>query len=141
MNKLKLFIKPESISVLPSGKLTGIFHFIFQRDYFPEENWNDFPVIFVSWINSLKKLESKKSREENLRFLDGPFYLNITRVDDYFLLKFVDNERIIHRLDLSLEEFMDLRISISEIIKFLVVFTRDNDIYSVDLAELRRACR
>jgi hypothetical protein len=66
--------------------------FEFGNHQFPEKGWNDFVVVILgAWLDSLAKLMNGQSNYEELWFMDGPFYLAITKIEkDFFDFAFHD---------------------------------------------------
>lgn len=85
MDKVVLHIEPESFQKLESQSIIGIIYFDFGRYQFPEEKWNDFIVVILSWwLSALREIVFGNGKQQELRFMDGPFYLSINRVDKFF---------------------------------------------------------
>ncbi len=50
---------------------------------FPERNWNDLPVAFVAeLIEAAGDARAKPGRRRRVSFFDGPFWLNLTALED-----------------------------------------------------------
>ncbi len=50
---------------------------------FPERNWNDLPVAFVAeLIEAAGYVRAKPGRRRRVSFFDGPFWLDLTALED-----------------------------------------------------------
>ncbi|MCP4256384.1 MAG: hypothetical protein GY774_02525 [Planctomycetes bacterium] len=72
---INIRLKRETIEVRRSdGMTTGEIWFEIGEDAFPEESWNDFVVIILSWwIESLNNFIIGVMKEIEFSFMDGPF--------------------------------------------------------------------
>ena len=77
--EVKAQVKPESLTTAFSSTetVTGIVYFSCGSIAFPEDVWDDFPVIIVGWwLNNLAEyLSGDDGRSVELGFMDGPFYV------------------------------------------------------------------
>lgn len=59
----------------------------FESFTFPEEGWNDFPVVVLRWwIEAVRRILDGGSESEELDFMDGPFVLVVDRSGERDLL-------------------------------------------------------
>lgn len=82
MNAVILRVEEKSFEQSKSQAITGIIFFDFGEHQFPEVGWYDFPVITLDWwLKALKNIVLGKASNEELRFMDGPLYVIIERLD------------------------------------------------------------
>jgi hypothetical protein len=92
------------------GSITGILYVDFGSTRFPEEGWNDFVVVVSTWwLEALAKLERGFEREVTLYFMDGPYWLMLTRQDgDDVQIRCIEDRTgggVIHEELVSLQDF------------------------------------
>lgn len=77
-----------------SGNITGKIFVEVDDYYFPEENWNDFPIIILScWINNYLNSRRSKVGKFEMCFMDGPFLLKGELVDnELYKIKLIGRE-------------------------------------------------
>ena len=67
-----------------SRSVTGVIYFDFGGKHFPGEEWSDFPVVITTWwLEALEKLQRGFDSEVKLFFMDGPYWLTLTRQDNH----------------------------------------------------------
>jgi len=77
---------------LSQSKITGEICFVIDNQFFPEQNWNDFVVVILSWwLESLMKLIlSDDGSSYDFSFMDGPLLVRGKKIDnDIINLEFV----------------------------------------------------
>jgi hypothetical protein len=63
-----------------SRSITGVLYFDLDGFEFPMPSWSDFVVVIsLWWLESIAKLEHGIEDEVNLMFMDGPYWINVTR--------------------------------------------------------------
>lgn len=69
---------------LSRSKITGEICFVIEDQFFPEENWNDFVVVILTWwLESLKKLIlSIDGSSFDFSFMDGPLMVRGKKIDN-----------------------------------------------------------
>lgn len=83
MSMIALQIDLNSIEQSKNQSITGSIFFDFGNYQFPEIGWNDFIVVVLSWwLSSMRKLVLDLSKFEELRFMDGPFFLAIKKLGE-----------------------------------------------------------
>lgn len=90
-----------------SRSITGLVFFDFGGTSFPEEGWNDFPVIVAAWwLEAIDKL--KRGPRENIKFcfMDGPYWITASLgVGNAVLLRCVEDRRgagVVHEEQVTL---------------------------------------
>ena len=75
-------------------RLTGNIYLRWEDVSFPEEDWNDFvDVVLLWWWDALVGLKEGAGGCE-LRFMDGPFWVRMTKVTDVACeMEFVDGRK------------------------------------------------
>ncbi|MBL6449634.1 hypothetical protein JMN32_25205 [Fulvivirga sp. 29W222] len=66
----------ETDSFDNKGKITGKISIAFNGCFFPEKDWNDFPIILLEWWSSEIKSFINGAKEAQFQFMDGPFKVN-----------------------------------------------------------------
>lgn len=89
--------------------VTGVLYFDFSGFAFPDERWNDFAVVIASWwLEALERLERGIEDEVVLRFMDGTYWVDLSRQDgDIVLLRCTEDRRnvgVVHEEYASLSE-------------------------------------
>lgn len=88
-----IHIKTDTFNVTNTGTITGVIFIEIDNKYFPEENWNDFPVIILNWW--LEKAIT--NIEGEYRFMDGPFRFNIYyEKGEYYITCFYNGKQVIN---------------------------------------------
>jgi hypothetical protein len=68
-------IDASTLSLSPSGAITGNIYIKTDCFLYPEESWNDFVVVILNdWIKSIENIY-QGGGEEHLFFMDGPFFI------------------------------------------------------------------
>ena len=69
---------------LSRRKITGEICFVIEDQFFPEENWNDFVVVILTWwLQCLKKLMlSADGSLCDFSFMDGPLLVRVKKIDN-----------------------------------------------------------
>lgn len=82
---ISLNIDLDSLEINRSKNITGTIYFsIDYHRYFPDEGWDDFLVIILSWwIKSIRGVDiSKIGTTYKLDFMDGPPEVLVKKIDD-----------------------------------------------------------
>ena len=73
---LNIRFDPETLHRSKLGSITGTFSLNMDRIRFPSASWSDFVVVIVGWwIEALRS----NDRTIQLSFMDGPYYLRVSR--------------------------------------------------------------
>jgi hypothetical protein len=93
-----------------SRSVTGVIYFDFDGFCFPDEQWSDFPVVITAWwLEALEKLERGFEREVKLYFMDGPYWMTVTRQDgDDVQIRCIEDRTgggVVHEEMVSLQDF------------------------------------
>lgn len=123
-----------------SRSITGVLYFDFGGYSFPGERWNDFVVVIATWwLDALEKLERGVDHEAVLRFMDGPYWITLTRHDNNAaLLRCTEDRRgagVVH------EEYIDLPVftaQVRRIARQVASACHRSGIESSDVDALRR---
>jgi hypothetical protein len=79
---IDLHIDYSTVSRSQAGAITGVICLKTESAAFPDPSWNDFPVILLGWwFEALSSLRKTKAKTASCRFMDGPFYFDVRRVD------------------------------------------------------------
>lgn len=82
---IKITVPPEKLRLSKGSnkKIHGIVYFSTGNVYFPDDTWDDFVVIILGWwIQSLRNLLRGVDNKVTLRFMDGPFLLEVSKQDN-----------------------------------------------------------
>jgi hypothetical protein len=84
LEKIDILVEIDSLSISKSKKITGEIYWSLDNKYFPEEGWNDFVVIILSWwhktLFNIKETRINTSHQFN--FMDGPLLVKATKITD-----------------------------------------------------------
>lgn len=94
MNRVKLRIDENSFEKYKEA-ITGVIYMECGDFYFPEKNWNDFIIVMMNnWITSIKNINLKISKEAELMFFDGAFYIKIQMVgEENCIIECIENHK------------------------------------------------
>jgi hypothetical protein len=113
MSSLQLEVADESLQW--NGR--SVVGEIYIRDggfAFPEVGWNDDILVMLCWwLAELMSLASKSKNCVELRFMDGPLWVEIGRVgSSEFLFMFFSHDKVVKKIcQSSLQEFFDSIVS------------------------------
>jgi hypothetical protein len=78
IQETQVIVAPNSLEMSPHGSLTGIITIRAGSACFPDEHWNDFPVVILSWwLKSVPQILSGKTHVWNCTSMDGPFSFHL----------------------------------------------------------------
>lgn len=81
--KSGLRVDVRTVRVRSEGLATGDIAITLNGQQFPAEGWNDFVVpVYAAWTGALARLLRGSTTSERVVFMDGPYELLLTRVDD-----------------------------------------------------------
>lgn len=76
---LDLFTDPGSFRRSDLGTISGEFYLRVDDGFFPEERWNDLVLPLASaWLHASQNLLRGTSWQERVRFMDGPFWADLS---------------------------------------------------------------
>jgi hypothetical protein len=74
-----------------SGSITGVVVWRFNGHVFPDEAWNDFVTVVLSWwTTAIVRLLNGNTTSETMDFMDGPYSVLCNCVDNSVECRFVD---------------------------------------------------
>lgn len=77
---MRLYLSLETLRRSKKGTISGQVWLDFEEGTFPEKNWSDIAVaVVLAFLSATEKIISGRSDSEMVYFLDGPFYVQITR--------------------------------------------------------------
>lgn len=92
--KPRIVIDLDSIRWYANRNATGVIFWDVGGYAFPEIGWNDFVLVLVEWWSAAcLRLLRKGARTEELRFMDGPFWVVIEGGVDDARMRCVDGRR------------------------------------------------
>jgi hypothetical protein len=74
---MEVHVRTESLAQSSSGMITGEIFLGDNATFFPEERWNDFPVVILGWWLEVLATVSAGVAVE-CRFMDGPFLFRVS---------------------------------------------------------------
>lgn len=75
---MRILVDPSSMEATGSRAAVGKICLADGEAFFPDRGWFDFPVVILRWwLEALARLSSGASGREELRFMDGPFRVEI----------------------------------------------------------------
>lgn len=140
---MKIVFEPDTLRVSKKGAVTGVVYFDFGADrQFPIAGWNDFVVVVAKWwFLAFRKL-SGEHHETELRFMDGPYWITVTKQgESKLLLRCVEDRR---GAGSDYEVVVGVDDLERELLKFACEVSRAcslADIETDDLNDLRRSMR
>jgi hypothetical protein len=82
MTEVRVIVVPSSVSPGTQGPATGEIAISFNDIVFPLPGWNDFIVVVLeAWASALLRLLRGTSRSERVHFMEGPYAVDISRVE------------------------------------------------------------
>jgi len=86
MTDARLTVDTSSISFRASGPATGDVVLVLGNVVFPVAGWNDFVVVILAaWLGALVRLLGSTNETERIHFMEGPYAVDVTRIDDHHL--------------------------------------------------------
>ena len=111
-------------SIIESEGKFGTIFFDIDENKFPDENWNDFVIIILSWwLNATYKLLENHSFSEDFYFMDGSYKIKTGyQEEDKFNMIFIkNNEIIIQSSIVHIEDFVsDILNKVNDLIRELI---------------------
>lgn len=106
---MKIIFDPKSLRQSRMGAITAIVYLDFGHIRFPEERWSDFVVVLACWwLEAIRNLENNNGKPAVLRFMDGPYWVDIARLEKNILRLQCTDEyvqfRVCHEHSSSLDE-------------------------------------
>jgi hypothetical protein len=91
---VRICFDPGTLHQSRSGSITGVVYFQFNPErQFPSLGWSDFVVVLASWwIVALREITEGAS-EVKLRFMDGPYWINVVSQEGGLLLRCTEDNR------------------------------------------------
>lgn len=81
MSKVTVSVDPSSI-LQGAGPTTGDITVTLGDIVFPQPRWNDFAVVILeAWASALLRLLRAASKAERIHFMEGPYAVDISRLD------------------------------------------------------------
>ncbi len=131
-------IQEQSISISPQNVITGKICFVADKICFPDKDWNDFPIVILTWW--LKAITNIDKGQFELQFMDGPFSVRGTILaEDILILEFVQRSEKDIMMFSGNGSLQVLKDSIMMAAKQLIDIASNRHWESTDLVELRQA--
>ena len=116
-----LLVRKESLTISEHGSIWGEIRCRFSGDqHFPEARWTDFVVVVLGWwLESIVTLVDGRERNATIRFMDGPFKVNVfaKRLDSWgaeLVEGRVAGDQVLHRVEFAPDSFIDSLIQASD---------------------------
>nr|VFK39667.1 MAG: hypothetical protein BECKSD772F_GA0070984_104612 [Candidatus Kentron sp. SD]VFK47130.1 MAG: hypothetical protein BECKSD772E_GA0070983_10886 [Candidatus Kentron sp. SD] len=96
MNKLKINLKKETFYINDSNCVIGDICFSVGDWYFPDKDWDDFVVVFLSWLTSqLTELNFNKKSIVEVDFMEGDFKISLALdQNNQCTITFIEGEKL-----------------------------------------------
>lgn len=138
---MQIVFDPNTLHQTKMGSIIGVLYVDFYTTCFPGDRWDDFIVVVTTWwLEALVKLELGFEREIALYFMDGPYWLTLTRkYGDDVQIRCVEDRigsGVVHEEPISLEDFGK---QLRRIARQVVSACRRNHFKSEDLDALEKA--
>lgn len=83
VTEVNVHVDVGTLTMFGRGKICGVISLRISDHYFPEREWNDFPVkILGGWLNKISEIWRGKQEYLTCWFMDGAFYFDVSVVDD-----------------------------------------------------------
>lgn len=94
MPSFAVLVDVESLNRSAHGQVSGIVYVEIDGIPFPERQWSDsIIVVLASWLEALNNLATGISPRTSLRFMDGPFRIDVQGGGDCVHVSAVDGRR------------------------------------------------
>ena len=115
--RLKI-VDDESLTCSKSGPIWGRIYFENGDRFFPEQGWTDMVVAFSNaWVEALVRMAMGASREETIRFIDGPFQVTLSATDNSVVeVRLVHKETIEQSTQVMIEDLLQNSVSSSKVL-------------------------
>jgi hypothetical protein len=90
---LSVFCGNDYLDSTQRNNLVSTLYIAFGSVSFPEKNWYDFPLILDWWLHELKEFRQGNQPTAVLRFMDGPFRVEISRKSTAVIAKFYRDDQ------------------------------------------------
>lgn len=96
VEKVEIIVDYSSLTISSRKSILGDVYWKVGNRFFPEEGWNDFVIVIMSWwlktINNIKNGQLKSNYE--FIFMDGPLFITSTKISEEILkLEFIKDKR------------------------------------------------
>ncbi len=79
-----------------SGAITGVIRLALGPLSFPDDSWNDFPVILLTWwLQALHALRTGSASQAECHFMDGPHIFVLKRATQGWHLQAFTEENLL----------------------------------------------
>lgn len=138
---MQIVFDPSTLHQTEKGSIIGVLYVDFYITCFPCDRWDDFvAVIPMWWLEALEKLERGFEREVTLYFMDGPYWLTLTRHDaDSVQIRCIEDRTgsgVVHQELISLQDFGK---QLRRVARQIVSACRRNRLKSKDLDKLEKS--
>ncbi len=137
---IEIVTRPESIEHHGNGTTTGIVYWKIGEVSFPDNAWNDFIVVIMTWwLKSIGQLVKRSTTSETLRFMDGPFTVICSTQEYQVECQMVDNRKSRPVIEVcwkgsTTSLAMTLLMAAEEVVQTCATLQADNS----DIDELKR---
>ena len=109
VDRFEIITNPESFVARFPHPTTGLIWVKVQEFNFPAIEWDDFPIVIVTWwLQAVTELFLETSNESKFLFMDGPFYMKVKRVNhDNIYVRFIKRREAGEQMLLSVEVAFD----------------------------------
>ena len=91
---MRIVFEPTTLHQSKKGAVTAVVYFDFAPDrLFPRTAWNDFVLIVTGWCLAALEEVLRGSRETRLRFMDGPYWVDIVSEGSSVVLRCTEDRK------------------------------------------------
>ncbi|WML26147.1 hypothetical protein [Neobacillus sp. OS1-33] len=142
VEKADIIVNFNSLCISSRKSITGEIYFLIGDRYFPEEGWNDFVIIILSWwhkaLINIKNSQTNTTHEFD--FMDGPLVVKATKISENNLkLDFIkENSDTQEIFFTSISNFFQLEKSLMDVTKRLLKEINLKGWHSDEIEELEK---
>jgi hypothetical protein len=135
-----LHLKPDSLVAGSDGNITGVIYVALDELTFPDSNWDDYPVVIVSWwLSEAGRMAARDVSRGRFRFMDGPYWFEAFVVgEESWLIRLIDGRNSAVSVAESRSTKGEMLRSLAKTAETLIAACRGHGWKSVDVDELCR---
>lgn len=140
MRKFSIKIDEASLLRNKRGLVTGRIYIVAGDIVFPHQEWDDFIVVILGWwIEAIQTLHNGETESAYLRFMDGPYHIQITANDKKAInMEFIDthdDKGLVGTSPISIEELYG---AVQEAASEIAAIAKRNKWEDSDMAQLQK---
>lgn len=85
---LTVHVEPDTLAIASSGLVTGVLSLRGEDASFPDDGWNDAPVVVLGWwLEALAPLQAGGTATVRCQFMEGPFFFEVSLHGEELVLR------------------------------------------------------